>query len=301
MSHFTCLVITNLTDPDLTREQVMDEVDRLMAPFDETRDVEPYDEESYDAARIAEMRERDYKYDRENRPEKAEEEIARKSALTDYQFLLEDLSLDDNAALLRDNGDGTYTQLSTYNPMSHWDWYSVGGRWEGFPSVEGGRDIPITVGRLSQVDRVGEALRREKEAGERYDKFEEATKGLEVPASWEAHREHLYPGDINAAQDAYNSNPWVQAAKSVEEVMGENPHDLFKVGKGGREEYVRDARLSACTTSAMVTPDGKWHPNGQMGWFGMSSGDDAAWPLQFQDYLDGLDEDYWFAFLDLHI
>lgn len=93
-------------------------------------------------------------------------------------------------------GTGKYT--STRNPKSKWDWWVIGGRWDGVTTGGPGHD---------------------------------------------------------------RNNP---APLSARELAGNvtRASDLAADSSSSRIPY------------ALVTPDGEWHARGQMGWFGMSSGDE---------------------------
>lgn len=126
---------------------------------------------------------------------------------------------DDRLALLRvlgeymtgnpDNGrwDGeTYGYYTTFNPEGRWDWYMVGGYWQGFYDLKegvesthfllgspgpGGRSGPVEaldgradVARKRSIDVEGMRLMAGIEASNLYDKYEDATRGIEAPESW---------------------------------------------------------------------------------------------------------------------
>ena len=69
-----------------------------------------------------------------------------------------------------------------------------------------------------------------------------------------------------------------------------------------REQYLADARRDACIPYAMVV-GGKWYEKGQMGWWGMASGEmsDEAWAEEVNKLLDGLDDDELVTVVDCHI
>lgn len=103
MSHYTVAVFH-------TEDQ---DVDELLAPFDENMRVEPYicltREEAIDFARK----------NHEGFDEKTDEEC--------WQFMADDAG--------EDMVDKDGNILSTYNPNSKWDWYLEGGRWSGLLKV----------------------------------------------------------------------------------------------------------------------------------------------------------------------
>lgn len=96
MTHFVALVVA----------ETVDEIKALVAPYDENMDVEPYFE-PVDVERMVEYAN-----------EKGEK-------FTDPIDLVE--WWDGKPGVLNEDGEIGY--MSTYNPDSKWDWYSVGGRW----------------------------------------------------------------------------------------------------------------------------------------------------------------------------
>ena len=142
MSHFTVLVFG-------------DDVENLLAPYDENIEVEPYIYYTR-AQAVAKSRKRveDYKnevyskfiadpeaYIKEHNLSEEDghlkylrNEFPLKLTWTDeehYQYMKEDFNDD-----MVDEEGNLY---STYNPKSKWDWYSVGGRWNGqIPLKSGG-------------------------------------------------------------------------------------------------------------------------------------------------------------------
>ena len=118
-------------------------IDTLLAPYDENIVVEPYVEYTKEEA-IAKAREEieDYKngpyaeyiknpeeyekrYNR-SRIEYMKNEFPKKINWTDDQCY-DDIKKDYYSDMIDKDGN----LLSRYNPKSKWDWYEVGGRWDG--------------------------------------------------------------------------------------------------------------------------------------------------------------------------
>jgi hypothetical protein len=166
-------------------------------------------------------------------------------------------------------GSGTY--LSTYNPKSKWDWFSIGGRWTGYlDNYEPAKDPANT-----------ELCRLCNGTGTRHDipVYEEGTSPLERndsgcqgtgtavkwPSEWVQH-----PGDIIPAQklvDAINTDP---------------------------ERY---------TPFAYITPDVEWKEKGEMGWWAIvhneKPGDD--WRSQVREDIERYANDCIAVVVDCHI
>ena len=190
------------------------------------------------------------------------------------------------------------------NPNKKWDWWVVGGRWNGFlklkPEFGGGGSNER---RRSEVDFDG--MRDESGAGAaaRWDKAHAAkvAAGFDVNsawASWEHVRDVLHAGDINAARDAYNAQPIILAIRAA---MG-HPFRGVDEYLTPRDEYIQQARDSACAPYAVVN-GGEWIAKGTMGWFGMS--DDTAtqgeWNRRINELLDSLPGGTKLTVVDCHI
>ena len=100
MSHYTCLV--------LTENGTLEEVERLLAPYDENKTVPEY-KSFHDEASVKRMSEYYKETDLEKLAAKMSEWAGGEGGI---------------------EGDKLY-HLTTYNPMSKWDWYAIGGRWDG--------------------------------------------------------------------------------------------------------------------------------------------------------------------------
>ena len=120
MSHYLVGVVVN----DIS------EVDDILAPYDENMEVEPYIYRTK-AQIIADGKARKEKY-------------AKSDNITDYMRKYLGATTDEEFYKLEIDGlsdedlDKDGNELSTYNPNSKWDWYSIGGRWsDGNDIVKG--------------------------------------------------------------------------------------------------------------------------------------------------------------------
>ncbi len=126
MSHFAVLVISKKKN----------EVDDLLAPFDENLEVESYvrttREELLEEAK--EMRETLSKKTAEEKANFLSWQKAICNAITDEQLL-------DAYCEESDKFDEQGNLLSTYNPNTQWDWYVVGGRWNNYLKTKNGQNV----------------------------------------------------------------------------------------------------------------------------------------------------------------
>lgn len=95
----------------------------------------------------------------------------------------------------------------------------------------------------------------------------------------------------------YNPNSkwdWYEIGGRWHNALIEN--DVCRVG---------DLKDKSFVTYAVVTPDGKWHAPGEMGWFGMSSetdGEKSEWDKTYKKrFIDTADPSWYVFIVDCHI
>lgn len=288
MSHFSVAVFT---------EHNGSTIDELLAPYYEGLEMEPYvaytreeaiasvrkEFEDYKNTRYAEFLKNpeQYKKDCANNPAHLnyiENEFPKRLNWTDEECYNHKAEYYDEDMI---DEDGNL--LSTYNPNSKWDWYSIGGRFPGKLKAKDGNHGE------------GSAFR----SNPRIDgEFDSARVG---------------DIDFSIDMDEYNKaiRYWEVVVEKQPLREDENKEDFFSWYRDGYyEEYYRDketyAKICAsCNTYAVVTPDGKWHEKGQMGWFGASSetaDESLDWDLHYKErFLDTADPDWTLTIVDCHI
>lgn len=66
------------------------------------------------------------------------------------------------------------------------------------------------------------------------------------------------------------------------------------------KEYFKN--LEGFNTHAVITPDGKWHENGEMGWFGIVSNEKKDWNEKYFDtFIKDTCPEYFIIIVDCHI
>jgi hypothetical protein len=257
MSHSTVLVL--LQNPN--GEDVKELVAEALAPFDENKDVPMYQKDCYCIGSVA-REEADEKAGKKfgtivdlrksfkNKKDKSDaawqEHIKpyveyRDSLIASHPdkdkpdpecgFYTKDYHPDGHKIGER-FGDGsgcggTGKYLTTYNPQSKWDWYVIGGRWQG--------DLDPDYDRVKD-DRNYSVCRYCKGTGDRPDL---------TPPEWKKEC-----GGCNSCHGTGKSMNWTLA-----------PHDE------GNIKPVCD--ILVYVPFAILTPDGRWHERGKMGWWGL--------------------------------
>lgn len=278
MTHFTCMVF--LPAAAVERKGAEEAMIEALAPFDENKEIEPYIDQVVTPEEVAELRER---------VGESAEEMSDIELLKDYHG--GEIKIDDT---------GSFVVMTTYNPLSKWDWYSIGGRFNPLPMKDGSeasqgwiKDLDLETGR--------EEARRKAE--DLYTQFEEATAGIDVPDDWETVRLRHGDSGIDAAREEYRNTPFYHAIteKLDRYYWFSNPHEHFFIGKGGREAFVKQAVGTVARPYAYLSLEGRYVSKGDMGWFGMSSGDSDTWEDDYWAYFNSLPEDTYFLMMDLHI
>jgi hypothetical protein len=233
------------------------ELEAMLAPYDETRTVAPYE------SPIGE-----WTLNQRNEGE-SDEDLARR--LTEEWG--EDVFVND---------EGVLVSMSTYNPDSKWDWWVVGGRWRGSlplkPNAEGdlgdlswvhdGVDNRmyeggVDVARLGDIDFDFKRLKAGEIAAATWDKANEIRDGREIPP--------VPP--VGSEREDYQrwwADPVVADLKQFVGMMGA-PDDIVELC-GDRETYIERARAAAVPAFATLTSRG-WLEPGRMGWWGISTDD----------------------------
>lgn len=309
MSHFTVLVIG-------------EDYEQQLAPYDEEIQVAPY--RDYADESDMKMYRRVYREEHDGADPPSDEELAAFMA----EHWEEKIAADEK---------GIY-RLSTYNPNSKWDWYSVGGRWRGYFKIKPG----VAVG-TSQVGRAGafdnependadvvrkgevdvEAMRQKQgeRAAARYDLAAQILEGLPPAEPWSKFYEETRKAiealgdnpDTEVVKQAWNdtrrdyaAQPAVKAfrerGKGEDDILGwDADPDIYQ--RMTREEYIQSWRDRALATYAYVK-DGEWFAPGRMGWWGMSSeGEDEKEQFirHFNEMFDELPDDTLLTLVDCHI
>ena len=264
MSHYTVAVIS--------RTGTEDEVEELLAPFDENMEVEKY---------VARTREEIIKEGKENKEgwiEKLSQEDITKEKLLEVltspaydrarRLLASETDQDFyEAEAWPDNVGPDGNEYSTYNPDSKWDWWDIGGRWSGeLRDYDGGEHNVLRI------------------------------------ANWDYN--YIDPEEVTDRMRFWDIT--VEGAEPTEEEK-EKYWSLYKpeyyIEKyGNKSNFVKSGLTFS--TWAVLTPDGEWLEPGAMGWFGCSTADpkdEAKWERDYTSLIDTFDKDYYVTLVDCHI
>lgn len=258
MSHFIVGVICK--NPE--------DVGKLLAPYNEELKVESY------IGRTREQMIEDGKDFKRHCQEESRESIE------GYMIPYLTAKTDEDFYNLQKQDDYEYdengNELTTYNPNSKWDWYSIGGRWSC--------ELKI---RITEENGLGEYAESDQ------DEF--------------VYGDVAKIKDIDFSLDAEKYDECYEWWKNNVEALDKEWDSFYK--KEYYTERYEDAeeyatRNASFTTFALVTPDGEWHECGEMGWFGCSSEtpeEARTWDEQYMSFIENVDPEYYFVMVDCHI
>src|SRR5208337_1574697 len=202
------------------------------------------------------------------------------------------------------------------NPNKHWDWYKVGGRWNGFFKLKAGASGAVGEPGLNRMDPDYEEPEEDRadlcmkgdidiegmkdeagaKAAEQYDLFASVTEGCPAHLSWKEVQDRNRTGgmdeglpavDWGAARKEYGEQPAIKALRDSKDRDARwfDADDFLCT----REKYIERARKGAFSTFAVVK-DGQWYERGEMGWWGAvhDEKDEDQWLEQFSDLIDSL-------------
>lgn len=191
-------------------------------------------------------------------------EFPPKLSWTDEQCYQDGIKWYDESSVLP-NGD----VVSTYNPLSKWDWYEIGGRWGGYIKTNEGDSNKAKIKNITNLFDV-------KKANEARIFWDIYVDGKEPITEYEreiAEKPHLYSKDY-----------YIKYYQNVDNFV--------------------DCQATF-STYAFIDEFGEWHEKGSMGWWGISDQTDDAeevWVKKFKEYLtDDSRKDYWLTIVDCHI
>lgn len=225
-----------------------------------------------------------------------------------------------------DKNDNVVAIVRHTNPNRKWDWYQIGGRWNGFFKVRQG--VVAALGEPSLLalrdpdyerpgtDRADQCLKADldiegmrNEAGQKaakdYDLFLNVTgKFPKIKTFEQVAVENGFDKDDrkhwDSVREFYQAQAGVQALRENEETKWWWEIEDFLTQT--RDEYINKARKSAFSTYAVVI-DSQWHEKGKMGWWGISTNEvsEQEWLNQFNAFIDSAPNDTLFTVVDCHI
>ena len=172
------------------------------------------------------------------------------------------------------------------NPNPKWDWWELGGRWSNMLRLKAGR----------KGNRADRTCPNTKEPRKRSYCAQARLKDIDFSPDPQAYNEALRFWEVvvegSPLRDGENS------AQFHTFYRREYYLDQFRT----KENYARNC--SSFTTRALVTPDGEWYENGEMGLFGAHNAtaeSRSRYGEFLRSTLANADPEMWLSIVDCHI
>lgn len=266
MSHYAVLVIHNKNQ----------NIEKLLAPYSENLEVEPYLKYKHDDA--LKMLRDEYDYD-----DKDVDDALLESFVKHY-----------SSYSLKDGN--VYT---TYNPNSKWDWYTIGGRFDG--------ELMLTdEGRLNVIDEIKRKYCTDIDIKDLQENFDYLRYVNSAPLKYVKWFTSLSDEEKEKKRRWWEININGDKPKDGEEkdkYLFWSP-EWYKRRYRDADTYIKTNEMT--TFFAVLTPDGEWHEPSKMGWFACTDGepeDELQWDLDFYDNFikPNIDSDLICTVVDCHI
>jgi hypothetical protein len=174
--------------------------------------------------------------------------------------------------------------LSAYNPRSKWDWYAVGGRWEGILLTKDKQQVNICQVKKLDFDAYHNNARNE--ASNFYAKYIEFL----VKKNNGATQQELWDDGLNFT---FCDLPNTEEKNGKLEITEEF------------EDFFKRAYDNGYFSFKTYIDEYGWHSETSYGWFGFSHGDEHVdeylYAKRFEDKIRSLDGESFIASVDFHI
>lgn len=283
MSHFTVAVIT--VDKN--------KIEEMLAPYSENLEVEPYIERTKkEIIEKAKKRKEDFFKEQKEGKKLSDWQLKYINAETDeelYQAEIDEYEQYDE--------DGN--ELSTYNPNSKWDWYSVGGRWRNSLLTKKDNEDVISKTILEDLINQGSNLRKETPIGY---KWVDGAKIKDIDFKKAIEFKNTYNKAIRFWET------YVEGKEPITEEEKENiKFELYKKEYyikryGTKENYANMASTFSCW--ALLDETG-WYEKGKMGWWAMNESTRDSEELFIEKFTETINkpenQDKYLIIVDCHI
>lgn len=184
------------------------------------------------------------------------------------------------------------TVIDRTNPNAKWDWYQLGGRWDGLLISTSGESVNQAI--KSDVDFDAMYAIESQRAGELWDQVHAVVAGRQIPNWKEIQERHK---NIDDARKEWHDHP-VNTDMHLANMWVSNIEHF----DCPRETYCHNQAMQ-CMRCFAVIKDGIWYEKGEMGWWGITTNekDQTKWNEEFDALLKGLPDDTLLSVYDCHI
>lgn len=208
------------------------------------------------------------------------------------------------------------------NPDAKWDWWSIGGRWQGSLQARPGADtlrgeggtfhsvdnIPLKNAdqvRKGDLDTEAMLAARREEVKKWFDGLIAKVKRPNPKGTLEdgIHTKNRLFAEWRGIEDEKKKRFWDWMKEHEQwyriEPIADLSWDLPELEPGQTlQQYIDD--LQPIQPYALLM-DGRWYSKGDMGWFGVSSSENESWKGDFKTLFESITDDKWLTMVDCHI
>lgn len=208
------------------------------------------------------------------------------------------------------------------NPNAKWDWWKIGGRWNGFfkaKCINENTYVSKMVDKWidnepkfdsdqllkGNIDFDFMKNKAKQDAISLYDKIYNKCKHLPYPQSWKEVVTYMksknYTHDM--ARNYFHGQEAIFVLKEIPELKWYMSFNNFLLGKSweeSRELYINYC-IKTCFIPYAILYNGNWMSRGDMGWFGISSNENDNWDDFANDFIQNLPDDIMVTLVDCHI
>lgn len=188
------------------------------------------------------------------------------------------------------------------NPNAKWDWWTVGGRYEGRLILRS-PGAAVNSARKGDIDWLAMRQASVNARLPSYDKFHSVLRGRPMHEHWDAVRERMVEKEgktIDAARDYYHAQPLVQELMAAEALNAWDASWQEREYSLSRDEFAQRAADAGIAPFAIVSEDG-WQERGDMGWWGVVTDERADWDRRAAQLLEALPDTARITVVDCHI
>lgn len=180
------------------------------------------------------------------------------------------------------------------NPNKHWDWWVIGGRWNGRLLDKQGKSHNAL--RLKDWDFETSIKTETQNSVDLYNRFEMIVNGRSYKTWDELKTEHE---DMQIVREQFHNQEVCQDLCKDNDLIWIY-YDMINLGK---EAWIKKNSFSNVVPFAFVDLKGNWHEKGKMGWWGIVTDEKESedWNDHFVNYVRSLDQDTIITCVDCHI
>lgn len=190
------------------------------------------------------------------------------------------------------NEDDIWCRYSTYNPLSKWDCWTIGGRWDGLLLLKDGTKVNQAYKAEIDFDKM-----RQNDIDYYSKKYDDVVSIISQYPKAESFEYFKNIYDIDTARTYYTNQEQIKAFYDIDGCVFDNINNYYLT----KDEYLNKNVNDALTFA--ILKDYEWYERGEMGYWACVSNekDTNVWSTEYKDILDSINDDELLTIVDCHI